>query len=192
MIRGSAAAVAAAGGLTGLSYYLIVTGKLTIDTGWGRRVRPLGPFSVQIAAPAPAVFDLIAAPYLGRTPRAMAGKLRVLHRGTDMVLAEHYTPVHHGRLTAATLETVTFDRPHKIGFRLVRGPVPYVTEEFELTSEGGMTRLSYSGELGADFGIAGQWWAGRVAAAWEAAVRSSFAVIRAEAERRARPGTAHS
>jgi hypothetical protein len=55
----------------------------------------------------------------------MAGKLRVLDRGTDMVLAEHYTPVHHGRLTAATLETVTFDRPHRIGFRLVCGPVPH-------------------------------------------------------------------
>ncbi len=65
------------GGLAGLGYYLVVTGKLTIDTGCGRRVRPLGPFGVQIAAPAATVF---AAPYLGRTPRAMAGKLRVLHR----------------------------------------------------------------------------------------------------------------
>jgi hypothetical protein len=36
-----------------------------------------------------------------------------------------------------------------------------------------------------DFGIAGQWWADRVAAAWEAAVRSSFAGIKSEAERRA-------
>jgi hypothetical protein len=41
MVRGGAAAVAAAGGLAGLGYYLVVTGKLTIDTGWGRRVRPL-------------------------------------------------------------------------------------------------------------------------------------------------------
>ena len=96
MARGVAAAVAAAGGLAGLGYYLIVTGKLTVDTGWGRRVRPLGPFGVEIAAPATTVFDVIAAPYLGRTPRAMSGKLRVLQRGTDMVLAEHYTPVHNG------------------------------------------------------------------------------------------------
>ena len=89
------------------------------------------------------------------------------------------------RLTAATLETVTFDRPHRIGFRLVRGPVPHITEEFTLTEQDGTTRLGYSGELGTDFGAAGQWWAGRVAAAWEAAVRSSFAGIRTEAERRA-------
>jgi hypothetical protein len=184
--------VAAAGGLAGLGYYLVVTGKATIDTGWGRRVRPLGPFGVQIAAPAATVFDVIAAPYLGRTPRAMASKLQVLQRGTDMVLAEHYTPVHRGRLTAATLETVTFDRPHLIGFRLVRGPVPYITEQFALTGHDGGTRLDYSGELGTDFGVAGQWWAGRVAAAWEAAARSSFRGIQAEAERRVRPGTAHS
>ena len=186
MIRGVAAAAAAAGGLAGVGYYLVVSGKATIDTGWGRRVRPLGPFGVQIAAPAPAVFDVIAAPYLGRTPRAMSGKLQVLQRGTDMVLAEHYTPVHHGRLTAATLETVTFDRPHKIGFRLVRGPVPYITEEFTLAQDDGTTRLEYSGELGTDFGIAGRWWADWVAAAWEAAVRSSLKGIRAEAERRTR------
>jgi hypothetical protein len=191
MIRVGAAA-AAAGGLAGLGYYLVVTGKVTVDTGWGRRVRPLGPFGVQIAAPPPAVFDVIAAPYLGRTPRAMAGKLQVLQRGTDMVLAEHYTPVHRGRLTAATLETVTFDRPHTIGFQLVRGPVPCITEQFALTAHDGGTRLEYSGELGTDFGIVGQWWADRVAAAWEAAVRSSFRSIQAEAERRARPGTARS
>src|SRR5215831_20046126 len=146
MARGGTAAAAAAGGLAGLGYYLIVTGKLTVDTGWGRRVRPLGPFGVEIAAPATTVFDVIAEPYLGRTPRAMSGKLEVLERGSDMVLAEHYTPVHHGRLTAATLETVAFDRPHRIGFRLVRGPVPYLTEEFTLAGLDGTTRLGYSGE----------------------------------------------
>jgi hypothetical protein len=176
--------------MAGLGYYLVVTGKLTVDTGWGRRTRPLGPFGVDVAAPAGAVFDVIAAPYLGRTPRAMAGKLKVLDRGTDMVLAEHYTHVHHGKLTAATLETVIFDRPRRIAFRLVRGPVPHITEEFTLTEQDGTTRLEYSGELGTDFAAAGQWWADRVAAAWEAAVRASFTSIRAEAERRASPGTA--
>jgi len=169
---------------------LVVTGKLTLDTGWGRRVRPLGPFGVDIAAPAETVFDIIAAPYLGRTPRAMSGKLKVLERGTDMVLAEHYTPVHGGRLTAATLETVAFDRPRRVRFRLVRGPVPEITEEFTLTEDDGKTRLDYSGELGTDFGAAGQLWADRVAAAWQAAVRSSFKSIKAEAERRASVGKA--
>src|SRR5713226_8360114 len=181
------AAVATTCAAVGLGYYLVVTGKLTLDTGWCRRVRPLGPFGVDIAAPAETVFDIIAAPYLGRTPRAMSGKLKVLERGADMVLAEHYTPVHGGRLTATTLETVSFDRPHRITFRLVRGPVPYLSEEFALTGQDGMTRLGYSGELGTDFGAAGQWWADQVAAAWEAAVRSSFKAIQAEAERRASP-----
>jgi hypothetical protein len=67
MARGAAAAaVPAAAGAAGLLYYLVVTGRLTADTGWGRRVRPLGPFSVEVAAPAGTVFDVIAAPYLGR------------------------------------------------------------------------------------------------------------------------------
>ena len=176
-------------GTAGLLYYLAVTGKLTVDTGWGRRVRPLGPFSVKVAAPVGTVFDVIAAPYLGRTPRAMAGKLRVVEQAEGMVLAEHYTPVHGGRLTATTLETVTFDRPHRVGFRLVRGPVPHVAEEFTLTEHEDVTALAYSGELGTDFGIAGQWWGGQVAKAWEAAVRASLASIQAEAERRTKPST---
>jgi Polyketide cyclase / dehydrase and lipid transport len=191
MARGAAAAaVPAAAGAAGLLYYLVVTGRLTADTGWGRRVRPLGPFSVEVAAPVGTVFDVIAAPYLGKTPRAMVGKLRVVERGHGMVLAEHYTPVHGGRLTATTLETVTFDRPRRVSFRLVRGPVPHVAEEFTLTERRGVTALAYSGELGTDFGIAGQWWGGQVANAWEAAVRASFASIRSEAERRARPSAA--
>lgn len=102
MGRGLATAVvSAAVGVAGVGYYVLVTGKMTIDTGMGRRISSLGPFSVQITAPAGTVFDVIAAPYLERTPRAMADKLHVLDRGADMVLAEHYTPVHGGRLTPA-------------------------------------------------------------------------------------------
>jgi Polyketide cyclase / dehydrase and lipid transport len=172
-----------------LGYYLTVSGKLTLDTGLARRVRPLGPFEVRVAAPVETVFDVIAAPYLGRTPRAMAGKLRVLERGSNMVLAEHFTPVHRGRLSATTLETVTFERPHLIGFRLVRGPVPHVLERFDLAEEDGITTLAYSGELGTDFGALGAWWGDRVAAPWEAAVRSSFDQIRIEAERRSVSGS---
>src|SRR5260370_39870004 len=106
MSGGGAAAVAAAGGLAGLGYCLVVSGKATIDTGWGRRIRPLGPSGVQIAAPAATVFDVIAAPYLGRTPRAMAGKPQALQPGTELVLAAHYTPVQRARLTAPRLEAV--------------------------------------------------------------------------------------
>src|SRR5260370_4840517 len=126
MRRGLAAAAvaAAAGGMAGLGYCLTVTGRLTADTGWGRRVRPLGPFSVQIGAPAPAVFDVIAAPYLGRTPRAMAGKLRGLERGTDMVLAEHYTPVYGGGAPPTPGGAVTFGRPRPGLLPLRTAPVP--------------------------------------------------------------------
>ena len=168
----------------GLGYYLTVTGKLTLDTGMARRVRPLGPLTIRVAAPVDVVFDVIAQPYLGRTPRAMAGKLRVLERGSNMVLAEHYTPVHGSRITTTTLETVTFERPHQISFHLVRGPVPHVAERFDLAELDGITTLAYSGELGTDFGAVGAWWGDHVAAPWEAAVQASFEQIRAEAERR--------
>ena len=51
------------------------------------------------------VFDVIDAPYLGRTPRALGAKLDVLEHGSDMVLARHFTPLSAG-LTATTVETV--------------------------------------------------------------------------------------
>ena len=48
------------------------------------------------------------------------------------MLALHRTPV-GGGLPAVTVETVTFTAPEGIAFRVVRGPVPHVTETYELT-----------------------------------------------------------
>lgn len=175
--------ILAAGAGAALGYRLLINGGLTLDTGWGRTVRALGPFSVSIAAPVETVFDVIAAPYLGRTPRSMEGKLEVIERGTDLVLAAHYTPVRFG-LTALTLETVRFTRPSRVDFRLVRGPIPHVVEYFTLAPNGGGTTLTYGGELGADLWAVGRWWGARVGGVYEAAVRATFASIAAEAERR--------
>jgi hypothetical protein len=164
-------------------YRLLARGALTIDTGAGRRFQELGPLRWQIAAPRATVFDLIAAPYLGPTPRALGDKLEVWERGSDMVLAAHFTHVKCG--VTATLETVRFQRPERIDFRLVRGPVPHVRESFVLEEVGGDTVLSWQGELGTDFWTLGAWWGARVARVWDKAVRSSLDSVRAEAERRA-------
>ena len=163
-------------------YRLVGRGALTVDLGVGRTVRPLGPLSWHIAAPRDVVFDVIAAPYLGRTPRALEEKLRVLERGADMVLAEHFTDV--GRFVATTLETVRFDRPSRVDFRLVRGPVPYVVESFDLRDMEDGTHLEYRGELGTDLWALGRWWGDVVARKWEAAVRNSIDAVKAEAQRR--------
>src|SRR5213592_1523212 len=103
MNRALAIGGAVAGAATG--YALAVRGALTVDLGLGRRLRPLGPLRVEIAAPLETVFDVVADPYLGRTPRAVAERLEVLERGSDMALAAHFTPVGRG-LTATTVETV--------------------------------------------------------------------------------------
>lgn len=171
-------------GALGALYVLIVRGDLTMDLGIGRRTRPLGPLHYVIAAPREIVFDVIAAPYLERTPRAMDAKLRVLERGADLVLAAHYTKV-AGGFTATTVETVSFERPHRVSFRLLRGPVPHVTEAFELAEDGQQTVFAYTGEMGTDLWGIGAWWGARVATAWEETVRVSISSIKAEAERRA-------
>jgi hypothetical protein len=164
-------------------YALVVRGSLTLDLGIGRRVRPLGPITHTIAAPPEAVFDVIAGPYLGRTPRAVQDKLQVLERGTDMVVAEHFGTA--GPLKVTTVETVRFERPHRVSFRVLRGPVPHILETYELEPSDGGTRFTYSGELGTDLWALGQWWGDQVAASWESYVARSIDDIKAEAERRA-------
>ncbi|MEO8898920.1 MAG: SRPBCC family protein [Candidatus Dormibacter sp.] len=181
----AAAAVAGVTTTAGVAYVLVVRGALTLDLGVGRRTRALGPLRASIAAPPDTVFDVIAGPYLGRTPKAMESKLRVLERGADLVLAAHRTPLPAG-LVATTVETVRFERPHRIDFRLVRGPVPHVVETFELRRIGDGTEFVYSGELGTDLWGAGVWWGDRVAVKWERVVEDSIASIKTEAERRTR------
>lgn len=185
----SVTVLSAAAGIVGvagaLAYRGLLSGALAPDLGVGRRTRALGPLHVVVAAPRETVFDVIAGPYLGRTPRAMADSLLVLDRGTDLVLAAHYTPLRGGG-RATTVETVRFTRPSRVDFRLVRGPVPHVVETFALTDEDpATTRLAYTGELGTDLGAIGQWWGDRVAPVWEAAVAHTFRSVAAEAERRA-------
>jgi hypothetical protein len=164
-------------------YRLIATGAATIDVGVGRRVRGLGPVSWDISADRETIFDVIAGPYLGRTPRALEDTLEVWERGTDMVLAAHFTPVKCG--VATTVETVRFERPSRVDFRVVRGPVPHVVESFVLDETDNGTRLTWEGELGTDLWGLGAWWGNRVAHAWEKAVRLSLDAVVAEAERRA-------
>jgi hypothetical protein len=159
-------------------------GSITVDLGVGRRTRPLGPRRIPIAAPSEVAFDVVAAPYLGRTPRALAEKMTVLERGSDMVLAAHFTPTRW--FTATTVETVRFERPQRIDFRLVRGPVPHVEETFRFHDRAAGCELEYTGELGADLWALGEWWACVVARRWQAVVDASLESIRTEAERRAR------
>ena len=168
------------------TYRLLASGPLTLDLDIGRRRRPLGPLLQTIRAPREVVFDVIARPYLGKTPRAFADKLQVWERGSDMVLAAHFTQVKCGITT--TLETVRFERPDRVDFRLVRGPVPHLVESFLLVASDDGTELRWQGELGTDLWAIGEWWGGRVAGAWTRAVRTSLQSIAAEAERRAHVG----
>ena len=169
------------GGLT-TAYVLTVRGALTLDLNLGRRTRSLGPIELDVQAEPETVFDVIAQPYLGKTPRAMEKKLEVLERGTDMVIAAHFTPV-AGGLTATTVESVRFERPHVVAFSLLRGPVPYVRETFTLGAIEAGTRFTYAGELGADLWALGRWWGSMVAGPWERTVEASMQSIKVEAER---------
>jgi hypothetical protein len=175
---------AIAGSLLAAGAALVARAGLTLDIGIGRRTRPLGPITLDIAAPPEVVFDVIAAPYLGRTPRALRSKLEVIERGADLVLAAHHTQVAPG-LRVTTVETVHFERPQRVSFRLVKGPVPHVVEHYELRSNGGGTAFEYRGELGTDLWALGSAWGALVARSWERTVAGSLDAIRAEAERRA-------
>jgi hypothetical protein len=169
-----------------LAWALVVRGSLSLDLGVGRTYRRLGPITVRMAAPRDIVFDVISTPYLGRAPRAVREKVEVLERGDDLVLAAHHTRAYG--LTATTIETVRFEPPERVHFRLVRGPVPHVVETFELREIGDGTELEYAGELGTDLWILGRLWGAAVTRTWEATVAASLESVRGEAERRAKSG----
>jgi hypothetical protein len=87
----------------------VFTGVLAIDLGLGCRTRAPGPQSVKIDAPREAVLDVVAAGYLMRQPKALTGKIRVLERGSDMVLAALWADLVADRweqAVAASLEAI--------------------------------------------------------------------------------------
>jgi len=60
--RTMAAALSATTAGVGAVYLGLVTGAVPINLGIGRTTRPLGPLSVEIAAPRDTVFDVISGP----------------------------------------------------------------------------------------------------------------------------------
>ena len=164
------------------AFLLLAMGRLHLDLGWGRSIHELGPITVPIAAPRELVFEIVAAPYLGRTPRDSG--IEVLARGDDLAVAAHHTKVHF--YTARTVEAVEFEAPTRVSFRHLTGPVPHALEEFALEDADGGTELRYSGELGIDFfflgRLAGRHW---VVPQWERTVREHLEELKQRAELRA-------
>jgi hypothetical protein len=163
-------------------FLLLAMGRLHLDLGWGRSLHELGPVTIRIAAPRELVFEIISAPYLGRTPGGSG--IKVVARGDTIAVAAHHTKVHF--YTARTVEVVEFEPPTRVGFRHLTGPVPHAVEQFALAELEGATELRYDGELGIDFFVLG-----RIAARhwvrpqWERAVREHLDDLRERAEQRA-------
>jgi Polyketide cyclase / dehydrase and lipid transport len=165
-------------------YRRLVAGDVVIDLGMGRSVRPLGPFTMVVDAPPTIVWEVVAAPYLGRSPVGLRDKIEVIERSDSMVLAAHRTDLGGGRV-ATTIETVRFEEHTSVHFRLMRGPVPHVVETFSFYDVGDSTRFDYEGELGTDLWALGRWWGAQVARHWEDTVHTSMADIKQRAEARA-------
>ena len=83
-----------------------------------------------------------------------------------------------------TRETVTFQPPKRIAFRLLAGPVAGVEEEYLLEPVEDGTRFTYRGTLWSNLIIGASVWARMNARAWTQVVQDSVSDIAAEAERR--------
>jgi hypothetical protein len=161
---------------------LLAMGRLHLDLGLGRSIHPLGPIAVRIDAPRALVFELISAPYLGRTPRGSG--IEVLARGRNLAVALHRTRVHF--YEARTVEAIDFEPPARVGFRHLTGPVPHAVEEFTLADAGEGTELRYRGEVGIDYFLLGRLAARHwVRPQWERVVREHLEDVKRRAEQRA-------
>jgi len=161
-------------------FLALAMGRMHLDLGWGRSIHPLGPIRVRIEAPRELVFEMLSAPYLGRAGNE---SIEVLARSESLVVAAHLTEVHF--YTARTVEAVELERPSRMGFRHLTGPVPYAVEEFRLEADGDATELHYDGELGIDY-----FWLGRLAARtwvvprWNRTVGAHLSELQPRAETR--------
>jgi hypothetical protein len=162
-------------------FLALAMGRAHLDLSVGRSLHQLGPITATISAPREVVFEIIAAPYLGRT--SVTG-IEVLARSEGLVVARHNTRVHF--YTAHTTEAVDFTPPTRVGFRHLSGPVPHALEEFALEETDAGTKLRYGGELGIDFfilgRIAGRYW---VRPQWERVVSAHIQDLKQRAEARA-------
>ena len=128
---------------------LVGSGKLTLDTGWGRSVHQLGPVTWRIDAPRELVWQQFSATYQGSIPRDMREHLAVVERGSDLVVAWHRFDI--GPFSSETVEAIGLEEPSRIRFRHLRGPVPHAVEEFRFEPiDEQTTLLTYEGELGFD------------------------------------------
>ncbi|MCA1726999.1 MAG: SRPBCC family protein [Actinobacteria bacterium] len=167
-----------------VAYFLVSRGMVHLDLGLGRSFHDLGPITLRIAAPRDLVFEIVSAPYLGQMPAFLAGKIDILERTENLVVALHRTPL--PLRDAVTVETVAFERPARVTFKLLRGPVPYVEEEFLLEERDGETDFTYRGELGADLWALGRLYGGRIVKpVWQDVVRRSLEDVKQAAEERA-------
>jgi hypothetical protein len=159
-------------------FLAIAMGRAHLDLGFGRSFHQLGPIAATIRAPRELVFEIIAAPYLGR---GSVPGIEVLARGERLVVARHETRVHF--YTAQTTEAIDFTPPTRVGFRHLSGPVPHALEEFALEETDAGTELRYGGEIGIDFFILGRiaarYW---VRPQWERVVSAHIEDLRQRAE----------
>jgi hypothetical protein len=180
--RVSGSALVAGGGV--IAGYLVfrglLSGAVSLDLGIGRTTHPLGPRSIHISAPPEVVFDVMAQPYLGSGAGSGDG-VRLLAATSEMVLAAHRIPLPDGRV-AGTVETVTFTRPERIEFQLVRGPVAHAAETYRLSPREAATHVEYTGVVSADLWALGRLWSRLVVQRWEAVVGEFLETVKAEAE----------
>jgi hypothetical protein len=105
---------------------------------------PLPRLSTQIGARPEIVFQVIAGLDQGAVSQAGAHHARVLERpGSDRMVVEFTTTV-FGR-QVVTVEEVVLEPPLRIHYRLIKGPLPEVVEDFSLHPESKGTTLDYTG-----------------------------------------------
>ena len=117
--------------------------------------------SVHIHAERELAFQVLTA--FGAGPQNGSSS-KVLERDGDRLMVEFHTPgkdLLGRRRTYRTVEWVTPRKPDVIEFEGVEGPLSMLCDRFDLTDEGGCTRLNYESEFGVKGWIFG-WLASRL------------------------------
>lgn len=147
----------------------------------------LGPIEVDIAAPAPLVFQMLGA--IGQGARRPGEHAEIVERDGDTFVADFWTPVPlpFGRpRSVRTRETVRLVPPDRIEYVHIDGPVRGLRESITIQAlEAGRSRLVYRGTYEPGRIGSGVLFRSLARPSVERAVRDHFADLRERAEARA-------
>ncbi len=146
---------------------------------------PIHPVRIDINAPRELVFEMAAA-VGGSLPDGPPHASELIRRDGNVLVVRFSAPAPFRFF--GFLEEVTLRAPMRIDYRVLEGPLDHVVEWLDLDEVGGVTTVTYAGEVGHRIPLVARFIA---VPAYRWYMRRTLSALKAAAERRAARSRRH-